>query len=657
MELNSVQIPQAILDICQQFNSNGFQAFIVGGSVRDLIRGELRPSDWDIATDARPEEVIQTFKDHRVIPTGIQHGTVTLLKDELSIEITTFRVEGKYVDGRRPTSVQFVSNIIDDLSRRDLTINAIAYDPITNNLVDPFKGKQDIQNQIIRLVGNPSERLTEDGLRLIRIFRFVSQLGYAVDDVTLKTVPKCLEVFDKVARERIQVELQKLFSGLFWKEAIKLLFQCKLVNHLVPTFRQKNMQNLVPNAELNRINLTLTILEHLSDNSSPSLRFAVFFHQLLSEESEDERVFPKYDPLYLTKVLKTLKFPNRQLNEILHIISISYYPPPYSLDLEDENTRATFLRIFLYKINPSSLEDYIHFMEAIASSKVNKSIISEELSEDLKIRSKTVKPIYLNDLKVNGNDIVTQLGINKNKIAQREFIGISLNILRECVEQEPSLNSKQLLLEILQRLKQILNLCTSSKYSRVSIISTDYIRKVYRNNNPEYSSWENVHTYTLAQWLVRCSLIRRKNAIVIFDATNLDLPSHPSHRKNLFKKFIKFKPIFINMFASQEEIKSNISSRDNEPQSMRKSDANLSIFHRYQNLMEQFPESLGKPMDAKIVSLSSRSQSFETNIDKLANDIISSGHKVIIMGGNVLTGKTYTAIKLKSILENILNTD
>ena len=184
MNLSSNKIPDEIHEVCEQFHSNNFQVFLVGGSIRDLIRGKTHPSDWDLATDALPSEVISIFgKEYRVIPTGLKHGTVTLLFGKLVIEITTFRIEGDYLDGRRPEEVSFVSDINEDLSRRDLTINAIAYDPIKEELVDPFNGINDIRNKIVRLVGNPDERLEEDGLRVLRIFRFISQLGYTVEEM------------------------------------------------------------------------------------------------------------------------------------------------------------------------------------------------------------------------------------------------------------------------------------------------------------------------------------------------------------------------------------------------------------------------------------------------------------------------------------------
>src|ERR1700690_2543711 len=170
--------PQSInplaLQICQILQQAGFQAFIVGGCVRDLLLGVI-PKDWDITTNATPQEIISLFP--KTYPTGIKHGTVTVAMNEgiqNHFEVTTFRVEGEYKDGRRPEEVFFVNNIEQDLSRRDLTINSMAYDPINDKLIDPFGGKLDIDNHIIKAVGNPIDRFNEDGLRIMRAARFAA---------------------------------------------------------------------------------------------------------------------------------------------------------------------------------------------------------------------------------------------------------------------------------------------------------------------------------------------------------------------------------------------------------------------------------------------------------------------------------------------------
>src|SRR5262245_3096140 len=167
--LDEAPIPREVLHVVERLSLRGFRAFLVGGCVRDLLLGKT-PKDWDVATSAKPEQVQTSFS--RVIPTGIQHGTVTVMSQGHPVEVTTFRIEGAYVDGRRPESVEFRTVVTEDLSRRDFTINAIAFDPTKSELVDPFLGQEDLTQGIIRCVGDPLARFSEDGLRPLRAIRF-----------------------------------------------------------------------------------------------------------------------------------------------------------------------------------------------------------------------------------------------------------------------------------------------------------------------------------------------------------------------------------------------------------------------------------------------------------------------------------------------------
>jgi tRNA nucleotidyltransferase (CCA-adding enzyme) len=200
--------PSAV-EICHILHDNGYQAFIVGGCVRDLLLGQ-KPKDWDITSDAHPETVIQLFP--KTIPTGLQHGTVTVCMGdgvENQFEVTTFRIEGEYSDGRRPDVVLFVANVDQDLARRDLTINAIAYNPITERIFDPFHGIDDLQAGLIKAVGNATARFQEDGLRIMRVARFAARFNYVIDPDTFRGMTLSLETLQKVSKERIRDELCK----------------------------------------------------------------------------------------------------------------------------------------------------------------------------------------------------------------------------------------------------------------------------------------------------------------------------------------------------------------------------------------------------------------------------------------------------------------
>lgn len=203
---DSGAIPRDVLKIAETFQASGQRAWIVGGCVRDVLMGRAA-KDWDLATTARPEEVVGLFR--RVVPTGIQHGTVTVILGGVGYEVTTLRGEGAYSDGRRPDSVHFVGTIEEDLARRDFTVNAIAYDPIEDRLVDPWGGLADLDAGIIRAVGDASARFGEDGLRALRAARFAATLEMALDPATEAAIPGALDTFARVSPERVVAEWEK----------------------------------------------------------------------------------------------------------------------------------------------------------------------------------------------------------------------------------------------------------------------------------------------------------------------------------------------------------------------------------------------------------------------------------------------------------------
>ena len=202
----TIQVPEAAKMIIDQLNTNGFEAYVVGGCVRDSLLGRT-PEDWDITTSAKPEQIKEIFK--RTVDTGIQHGTVTVLVEHEGYEVTTYRIDGEYEDGRHPKSVEFTGNLSEDLKRRDFTINAMAYSD-REGLVDAFGGVKDLQNRTIRCVGNAMDRFTEDALRILRAIRFSAQLGFELEEETRAAIAVIAPNMAKVSKERIQVELTKL---------------------------------------------------------------------------------------------------------------------------------------------------------------------------------------------------------------------------------------------------------------------------------------------------------------------------------------------------------------------------------------------------------------------------------------------------------------
>lgn len=206
-----MELPFQICEVLERIEKAGFAAFVVGGCVRDHLMG-MTPHDFDITTSATPKETERVFADCRVIETGIKHGTVTVLYKGVSVEITTFRVDGAYSDGRHPDSVSFSRNIEDDLSRRDFTINGIAYNPKLG-FVDPFDGKKDINSGIIRCIGDPDKRFSEDALRVIRALRFSAVLGFPIEEQTARAMEAHKKNLRKVSAERIFAELKRLLCG------------------------------------------------------------------------------------------------------------------------------------------------------------------------------------------------------------------------------------------------------------------------------------------------------------------------------------------------------------------------------------------------------------------------------------------------------------
>ena len=207
----TIRMDEGAAELLDTLHRAGYAAYVVGGCVRDSLLG-LTPHDWDLCTSALPQQVMELFGAQRCIPTGLQHGTVTVKQSGALYEITTFRTEGTYTDGRHPDEVHFVPDVREDLARRDLTINAMAYNE-KEGLVDPFGGQADLQSGIVRAVGVPRQRFTEDALRILRLYRFAARFGFAIDPPTAQAAQELCAHLDCVSVERIEEELAKLLAA------------------------------------------------------------------------------------------------------------------------------------------------------------------------------------------------------------------------------------------------------------------------------------------------------------------------------------------------------------------------------------------------------------------------------------------------------------
>ncbi len=211
MTMNEFQIPEAVVFALNRLHASGYHAYVVGGCVRDFLMRRT-PGDYDVTTSAKPEQTLEVFSDCRVVETGLKHGTVTLVRGGMNIEITTYRVDGVYLDGRHPENVTFTDDLAEDLCRRDFTVNAMAYSP-DSGVIDYHGGMEDIEKHVISCVGSAEKRFSEDGLRILRALRFSSVLDFTPDDECDAAVRKLAGLLDKISRERIYVELTKLLGG------------------------------------------------------------------------------------------------------------------------------------------------------------------------------------------------------------------------------------------------------------------------------------------------------------------------------------------------------------------------------------------------------------------------------------------------------------
>lgn len=274
--MNRIIIPDYVNTVAKRLEEHGHECFIVGGCVRDALSGK-KPHDFDMTTSATPDEMIVIFSDMTTIPTGLKHGTITVVSEGHNLEITTFRTDGDYLDNRHPSSVNFSRNLGDDLSRRDFTVNAMAYSERTG-LVDLFGGCEDLENGIIRCVGDPDKRFAEDGLRIIRGLRFASVLGFEIEEKTSASIEKNRGLLLNIASERLLSELRKLICGIKADEVLAKYYRVfgVIIPELLPCvgFDQKN-----PHHSLDVYGHTLLTLKNC-DAGDKVLRFAALFHDI-----------------------------------------------------------------------------------------------------------------------------------------------------------------------------------------------------------------------------------------------------------------------------------------------------------------------------------------------------------------------------------------
>lgn len=444
--MDRIPVPSLLREIASVFSSRGRKAYLVGGAVRDILL-KKEPGDWDIATDAPPEEVRTFFR--RVIPTGIEHGTVTIHYKGAQVECTTFRTEEGYSDGRRPDAIRYAATVEEDLSRRDFTMNAIAVSLPDGIIVDPEGGRADIKAGVIRTVGRAEERFAEDGLRPLRAVRFAAQLGFAVDPATLAAIRPALPVSARVARERVRDELVKALGSTRPSLCFRLMEDTGLLGLFLPELaRCRGVDQ--------RGNHRLDVLDHLllACDLAPAgdlvVRLAALLHDVgkpdvRAEDGSGGYTFHRHEARsaeIALAVLDRLRFPKKTVEEAAHLVR------EHMFHYEDRWTDAA-VRRFLVRVGVESLDRLLSLRLADTGAIAGIPAGPETLLP-LRKRVDAVlaerAALSIADLAVNGNDLAA-LGIPRGP-----QLGIILRELFETALDDPAINERGRLLEIAERI-------------------------------------------------------------------------------------------------------------------------------------------------------------------------------------------------------------
>jgi len=448
-DIQLIKIIHPVLkEIASIFSNNGKQVYLVGGAVRDMIRGK-DIHDWDLATDALPQEVINFIRraGGKVIPTGIKHGTVTVLYKKNSAEVTTFRTESNYSDRRRPDNVQFSSDIKEDLSRRDFTMNAIALRLPDGEIVDPFNGADDIKAGIIRCVGNAGERFNEDGLRPLRAVRFSAQLGFEIEKNTLDAINGALDVSVKVSWERVRDEIDKILASpvpsrgflLMEKTGLLELFLKELA--VCRDVEQKGFH------QFDVLDHSLLACDYAAKkNYSHEVRLAALLHDIgkPSVRKMDESgvwTFYRHEEIGSSichKILRRLRYSSEVIDSVCHLVKehMFHYTEDWS---------AAAVRRFIARVGENALEDFYRLRRADSFALAGKETEPMNLTALVDRVEKVLAEDHaftIKDLAVSGNDLMT-IGIESGKT-----MGIILKELLETVLDDPAQNTREKLLEI-----------------------------------------------------------------------------------------------------------------------------------------------------------------------------------------------------------------
>ena len=436
-----IQLPQKVKRIINTLTAAGFEAYAVGGCIRDSILGR-QPEDWDITTSATPEQVKSLFP--RTIDTGLQHGTVTVLLNGESFEVTTFRIDGKYEDSRHPKEVIFTPSLEEDLKRRDLTINAMAYND-SRGLVDIYSGMEDIQRKVIRCVGEPCERFKEDALRILRTFRFSAQLGYFIDSETKDAARHLAPSLKNISAERIQAELIKLITSPH-PDYLREAYSCGVTKVFFPEF------DLAMETQQNHPHHCYSVGEHtlrslLEIEPDKVLRLTMLFHDIgkpaaITKDPSGITHFHGHAEVSANmarQIMRRLKFDNDTCNMVCKLVLYHDYGDNVEPDLRvvrravNKIGENAFPALFLVK-----RADILAQSDYLRQEKLDRLERMQELYQELRDKNQCVS---LKTLAVTGSDLLG-LGMKPGR-----EVGDILNRLLEQVLEEPEHNTKEYLLD------------------------------------------------------------------------------------------------------------------------------------------------------------------------------------------------------------------
>ncbi|MCL2214240.1 MAG: HD domain-containing protein [Treponema sp.] len=445
-------IHPVLKEIASFFNNSGKEIYLVGGAVRDMLMGK-KIHDWDLATNALPEEVTEIMKRSggKVIPTGIKHGTVTVFYKRKSAEITTFRTESGYSDGRRPDQVTYAADIEEDLSRRDFTMNAIALCLPGGEAVDPFNGKKDIKAKIIRCVGDAKERFSEDGLRPLRAVRFASQLGFQIEKNTLEAISGALETSAKVSQERVRTEIDKILDSSLPSDGFRLMEKTGLLKLFIAELDACRGVEQKGFHQYDVLDHSLLACDYAAANCySREVRLAALLHDIGKPkvrgiDSAGVYTFYRHEEVSVgmsREILSRLRYPNTVIDKTSHLIKEHMF-------LYTEQWSDAAVRRFIARVGEDNLDDIYSLRRADIygfSGKEPDYRSIEQLVERVNKVLTESRAFTVKDLAVNGNDLMSA-GIPGGKI-----MGCIFKELLETVLDDPAQNKRETLLEIADRI-------------------------------------------------------------------------------------------------------------------------------------------------------------------------------------------------------------